>query len=82
MITPSPKQQWSDYKQSVYDKQHLTAEQEKECSNGFYGGMLAGIASTVEIYNSHSGARRHKEIKKMVAELTVIAMSNNPTGKN
>ena len=83
METPeSPIDQWGGYKLAAYGKTPLSPDQEKECSECFYAGMMAGTTTSVEIFKSYKGARRYKEMIGFVKKIKLIALASNPTGKN
>jgi len=81
-MNESPQKQWFGYKQAAYSKTLLTPHQEKECSQCFYAGMMAGLSSGVVLSNTYKGARRHKELKKFFADIKFVALSSHPTGNN
>jgi len=82
MNPESPKDQWSGYKLAAYSKTPLMPDQEKECSECFYAGMMAGLTTTVDLFQAHHGARRSKKVIKFMKEIKLIALASNPTGEN
>ena len=82
MSVESPKEQWSGYKLAAYSNAPLTPEQQKECSECFYAGMMAGMTTTLDLFQAHHGARRSKEVIKFMKEIKLIALASNPTGEN
>lgn len=78
-----PRTIWDHYRQSVYGRGQLAPAQEKECSNAFFAGLMAGINEVGLLTdNGATDTENARTVQQFLDKLKFVALVQNPTGKN